>query len=79
MESPAKSPIFEIKDFKQSVDKNFELEVVIGLSKKNKSLPSKYFYDKNGSELFKQITDLEEYYPTRSEFEILSSSSPRLA
>lgn len=36
-----------------------------------KSLPPKYFYDGPGSELFEKITELEEYYPTRAEAEIL--------
>lgn len=36
-----------------------------------KSLPPKYFYDGAGSELFEKITELDEYYPTRSETEIL--------
>lgn len=34
-------------------------------------LPAKYFYDARGSELFEQITTLDEYYPTRAETEIL--------
>ena len=34
-------------------------------------LPSKYFYDDRGSALFEQITRLPEYYPTRTEEEIL--------
>ncbi len=36
-----------------------------------KWLPPKYFYDGRGSELFEQITQLDEYYPTRAETEIL--------
>ncbi len=38
-----------------------------------KSLPSKYFYDEHGSRLFEQITELPEYYPTRTELSILRS------
>ena len=34
-------------------------------------LPAKYFYDARGSDLFEEITTLEEYYPTRAETEIL--------
>ena len=30
-----------------------------------------YFYDERGSELFEQITELPEYYPTRAERAIL--------
>src|SRR5512141_2054707 len=49
----------------------FERDVLVGLSAPQKSIPSKYFYDARGSELFRQITDLPEYYPTRCELEIL--------
>lgn len=46
-------------------------EVIEGLNQPQKTLPSKYFYDEYGSELFDQITELDEYYPTRTEHEIL--------
>lgn len=49
-------------------------EVLKGLSKPQKQLPSKYFYDEKGSDLFEQITRLDEYYLTRSEKEILQSN-----
>ncbi|MEX0608479.1 MAG: L-histidine N(alpha)-methyltransferase [Balneolaceae bacterium] len=49
-------------------------EVLEGLSKPQKTLPSKYFYDEKGSKLFDDITHLEEYYPTRTEWKILKSS-----
>ncbi|WP_166741648.1 L-histidine N(alpha)-methyltransferase [Cumulibacter soli] len=42
-----------------------------GLFAANKVLPPKYFYDRRGSELFEQITELPEYYPTRVERSIL--------
>ena len=42
-----------------------------GLSAQPKTLPPKYFYDQKGSELFEQITELPEYYPTRAEQAIL--------
>lgn len=41
------------------------------LQPSGKSIPSKYFYDERGSELFERITRLEEYYPTRTEIGIL--------
>jgi L-histidine N-alpha-methyltransferase len=40
-----------------------------------KEVSPKYFYDERGSELFEQITELEEYYPTRREREILVGGS----
>jgi L-histidine N-alpha-methyltransferase len=42
-----------------------------GLSSPFKEIPPKYFYDERGSELFEQITELPEYYPTRTERAIL--------
>ena len=55
-----------------------------GLTAEPKELAPKYFYDERGSQLFEQITELPEYYPTRAEREILADrarprSSPRLA
>jgi L-histidine N-alpha-methyltransferase len=44
-----------------------------------KEIPPKYFYDARGSELFEQITSLPEYYPTRSERELLNRHAPEIA
>ncbi|MBO6585035.1 MAG: L-histidine N(alpha)-methyltransferase [Gracilimonas sp.] len=49
-------------------------EVLYGLTGPQKSLPSKYFYDERGSKLFDEITELEEYYPTRTERDILKQN-----
>ena len=49
------------------------LEVLEGLSATPKRLPSKLFYDEIGSELFEQITELPEYYLTRTERSILET------
>lgn len=46
-------------------------EVVAGLRRPHKMLPPKYFYDEHGSQLFDRITELDEYYPTRTETAIL--------
>ena len=43
-----------------------------GLSQPPRWLPPKYFYDDLGSELFDQITQLPEYYPTRAERTLLA-------
>jgi L-histidine Nalpha-methyltransferase len=48
-------------------------DVIAGLTKTPKTLPCRYFYDDLGSELFEQITDLPEYYPTRTEQSILET------
>lgn len=46
-------------------------DLINGLSGKQKQLPSKYFYDEKGSKLFEQICELDEYYPTDCEVEIM--------
>jgi len=50
-----------------------------GLSRPQKALSPKYFYDAAGSDLFEQITRLPEYYPTRTEIGILDGRGPEIA
>ncbi|NEO01534.1 MAG: L-histidine N(alpha)-methyltransferase, partial [Moorea sp. SIO3I7] len=45
-------------------------DIIGGLTQRPKSLPPRYFYDQKGSQLFEQICELPEYYPTRTEAEI---------
>ncbi|WP_254566256.1 L-histidine N(alpha)-methyltransferase [Oscillatoria sp. HE19RPO] len=58
---------------------NFPDEVLAGLSKQQKQIPPKFFYDEYGSKIFDQICELEEYYPTRTEFGILQQHSSDIA
>ena len=51
-------------------ERAFSLAVADGLSKQQKSLPCRYFYDLAGSKLFEQICELPEYYLTRTEQKI---------
>ena len=52
-------------------------DVRAGLTRRGlKQLPPKYFYDDRGSELFDEITSLEEYYPTRCERALLNRRAP---
>lgn len=53
-------------------------DVRAGLSKPFKELAPRYFYDETGSNLFEQITELPEYYPTRCEREILVARSAEI-
>jgi len=46
-------------------------DVLDGLTRPFKEIPPKHFYDARGSDLFEQICELPEYYPTRAEREIL--------
>jgi L-histidine N-alpha-methyltransferase len=54
-------------------------DVTAGLTDSPKHLPPKWFYDERGSDLFDQITRLEEYYPTRRETEILTREADAIA
>lgn len=53
----------------------FKQDVLSGLSQTPKQIPSKYFYDKRGDELFVEIMNMPEYYLTRSEMEIFQKQS----
>jgi len=57
----------------------FARDVAEGLSKPQKSLPCRYFYDARGSVLFEEITTLDEYYPTRTEASILRDCAAEIA
>jgi L-histidine N-alpha-methyltransferase len=50
-----------------------------GLMATPKRLPSKYFYDRRGSELFERITELPEYYPTRTERSLLTAIADEIS
>ncbi|MFL6064505.1 MAG: L-histidine N(alpha)-methyltransferase [Friedmanniella sp.] len=54
-------------------------DVQAGLGARPRTLPSMYFYDARGSELFDQITRLPEYYPTRTERSILLAHAEDIA
>jgi dimethylhistidine N-methyltransferase len=56
-----------------------EEDVVAGLSGSPRTLPSKYFYDEAGSALFDRITELDEYYLTRTETEIMRAHVTEIA
>ncbi|MFD0903173.1 L-histidine N(alpha)-methyltransferase [Actinomadura sediminis] len=59
--------------------KSLRADVREGLTAVPKTLPPKWFYDERGSELFEEITALDEYYPTRREREILTARAPDIA
>ena len=54
-------------------------DVLTGLARPQKTLPSKYFYDARGCELFEQICELPEYYPTRTELAIMREHAGAMA
>ncbi|AWM41056.1 Histidine-specific methyltransferase EgtD [Gemmata obscuriglobus] len=57
----------------------FRADVLAGLSRPQKRLPSKYFYDAAGSQLFDRITELPEYYPTRTELAVMREHAAAMA
>jgi dimethylhistidine N-methyltransferase len=58
---------------------DFLEQAVAGLSSSPRTLPSKFFYDERGSDLFREICELPEYYLTRTETEILRQYGPEVA
>ena len=44
----------------------------------SQTMPARWLYDHRGSELFEQITELPEYYPTRTELGLLRDAGPKL-
>jgi len=58
---------------------DFRAEVLDGLTQTPKRVSPKYFYDQRGSELFDAITELPEYYPTRTELGILEDKGEAIA
>ena len=62
-----------------SQERSLAEDVLDGLTRPFKELPPKHFYDARGAELFDQICDLPEYYPTRAERAILEQTAIELA
>lgn len=70
----------EIEDGQVSLaDPAFRADVLNGLNARPRAIPARWFYDRRGSELFEAITDLPEYYPTRTEIALLGDACPDLA
>ncbi|NGY06379.1 L-histidine N(alpha)-methyltransferase [Solimonas terrae] len=57
----------------------FREDAIAGLSRRHKTLPSRWLYDDEGSLLFERITALAEYYPTRTETAILREHADDMA
>lgn len=58
---------------------DFFAEVTDGLARQPKVIPPKFFYDATGSQLFDEICELDEYYPTRTEMHILGEHAEEIA
>lgn len=65
--------LLKVKKFEPEIE-DILSEVIDGFERPQKQLPCKLFYDKMGSQLFDQITRLDEYYPTRTEVAIMEQN-----
>jgi L-histidine Nalpha-methyltransferase len=71
--SPDKSAIHH-----SEADAGVPNEILLGLGGEKKTLPSKLLYDATGSELFQRITELPEYYLTRTERKLLGTHAANI-
>lgn len=62
-----------------AADPAFRADVLAGLAAPIPAIPARWLYDRRGSELFEQITELAEYYPTRIETALLQRYSGSVA
>lgn len=70
----------EIEDGTRSfADPAFRADVIDGLTRRPRAIPARWFYDRRGSELFEAITELPEYYPTRTETALLRAVAGEIA
>lgn len=60
-------------------NQGFRDDVLAGLSRPQKAVPCRWFYDSTGSRLFEELTRLPDYYLTRVESEILASRGQDIA
>jgi L-histidine Nalpha-methyltransferase len=73
------SPLLDIHLTDADADVALRADARAGLTAVPKHLPPKWFYDARGSDLFEQITELPEYYPTRTERALLERSAEAIA
>ncbi len=66
-------------DMALATNEEFLTDVLNGLGHTQKTLPCRWLYDERGSQLFEEITDLPEYYPTRTETKILEACRGEIA
>src|SRR3984957_17800654 len=71
--------MLDLVESKLSQHEAFRADVLAGLSQPRKTLPSRWLYDQRGSELFEEITRLDEYYLTRTETAILRRHAEEMA
>jgi L-histidine N-alpha-methyltransferase len=65
--------LIEIDQPAATADPAFRADVLAGFAMRPRAIPARWFYDHAGSGLFEKITDLPEYYPTRTETALLAA------
>jgi len=73
------APVVDVYVTVDHAERSLRKDAFLGLTSSPKWLPSRWFYDARGSDLFEQITNLPEYYPTRAERSILASHAIDIA
>jgi L-histidine N-alpha-methyltransferase len=79
MTTPVVTPVVDVYLTPDHTERSLRQDARLGLTSSPKWLPSKWFYDARGSDLFEQITRLPEYYPTRAEASILVAHAGDIA
>ncbi|WP_164118766.1 L-histidine N(alpha)-methyltransferase [Sphingorhabdus sp. Alg239-R122] len=62
-----------------AVDPAFRRDILACFQGERRAIPARWLYDRAGSELFEDITDLPEYYPTRTETALLEKHCGEIA
>jgi L-histidine Nalpha-methyltransferase len=79
VKSLLQTPDIRIDSYLSELDERcLAYDVLDGLTRPFKELPPKHFYDARGSELFERICELPEYYPARTEREILTTRADEI-
>lgn len=68
-----------VDEVRPCLNYDFRTDVLRGLASRPRAIPSRWFYDHRGSQLFEKITALPEYYPTRAERAILAKHAGGIA
>jgi dimethylhistidine N-methyltransferase len=71
--------MLDLVELQLSQSEAFRADVLAGLSERQKTIPARWLYDQRGSELFEEITGLDEYYLTRTETAILRRHAGEMA
>jgi L-histidine N-alpha-methyltransferase len=71
--------VFAAQPFRNEIVPSHVREILDGLARRPASLPCSLFYDTRGAKLFERITELPEYYPTRTEVGILAENARGIA